>query len=91
MTLNEAIKFIYKATIAVYINGEKYTYEQFQRNTKHWFTHSEKLILEICMPDGRWLAKISKLKNGEFGTYIPETRKQENQLYRELGIKSAES
>lgn len=90
MTLTEVTNQIYDLTIAGYINGEKFTKKLFNRNMHHFFNDCgfTKWIIEVSLPDGRWLCKISKLANGEYDYFLPETRKQEERLYAELGIKN---
>lgn len=89
MTLTEVTNQIYDLTIAGYINGEKFTRKQFKEAVKHWFLTGKKFIIEVSLPDGRWLCKIIKLSNDEWDYFLPETRKQEERLYSELGIKTA--
>lgn len=92
MTLTQTINEIYDLTIAGYINGEKFTKTEFKRNMKHFFNDLgfQKYIIEVSLPDGRWLCKITKFSNGEFDYFLPETREQEKHLYAELGIKVTE-
>lgn len=87
MTFIETTNQIYDLTIEGYINGEKFTRSQFKEAVKHWFLTGNRYIIEVCLPDGRWLCKISKFANGEWDYFLPETREQEDHLYAELGIK----
>lgn len=86
MTFNETINQIYNLTIAGYINGEKFTKAEFKDAVKHWFLTGDHFIIEVCLPDGRWLCQINKFTNGEWDYFLPETRKQEDHLYAKLGI-----
>ena len=89
MTFTDTINQIYDLTIAGFINGEKFTKTEFKEALKHWLLAKNSYIIEISLPDGRWLCKISKFANGEYDYFLPETREQEKRLYAELGIKSA--
>lgn len=92
MTLTEVTNQIYDLTIAGYINDVKFTKREFHDYTKHFFNHVgvQKHIIQIAMLDGKkWLCKITKFSNGEYGYYLPETKEQEKHLYSELGIKAA--
>lgn len=87
MTLHNAINMAYDATTNGYINGVKLTRAEFTSNMVHWFSHSDSFIFEVSCPDGRWLSQIAKFSNGEYGYDLPETREQENRLYKKLGVK----
>jgi hypothetical protein len=88
MTLTEVTNQIYDLTIAGYINGEKFTKKEFKDAMHHWFLTKSQFIIEVSLPDGRWLCKIAYIGNGEWDYFLPETRKQEERLYAELGIKN---
>lgn len=90
MTLTELTNQIFSLTIANYINGEKFTKAEFKRNIHHFFEeiNFERYIIEVCLPDGRWLCKITMYAKGEYDYYLPDTREQEDRLWAELGVKS---
>jgi len=90
MTLSETTKQIYDLSIAGYINGEKFTYGRFHSYIKSMMQpgteNCNRVIFEIVLPDGRWLAKITRYgeKPDNYDYYIPETRQQEEYLKNEL-------
>ena len=91
MTLKETANQIYGLTIAGYINDVKFTKKEFQNYMDHFFKHIgvKKHIIQIALPDGKWLCKITEYAEGQYDYYLPDTREQENRLFAELGIKAA--
>ena len=44
----------------------------------------DKLYMEISLPDGRWLFKITHYADKDWDYYIPDTREQEAKLTAEF-------
>lgn len=89
MTIHEITNQLYDMSVAGYFNGEKFTKEQlgsYIRNFTRECTMKvgESHYMEIALPDGWWLMKISKFGKGEFEYYIPDTREQELKLKQKL-------
>lgn len=86
MTITEVTKQIHKMAVGGFINGEKFTLERFLTYAKNMLRSSNSFIFEICLPDGRWLAKINKYgeKPDQYDYYIPDNRIDEVRLKEEL-------
>ena len=86
MTITEAAKQIFDLSIAGYINGEKFTLKRFEAYARNMLKTADSFIFEICLPDGRWMAKFNRFgkKSDEYDYYIPDTREQETLLKNEL-------
>lgn len=81
MTLHDTCSQLHALSVGGYINGEKFTADRFHNWAKALFRgNSDRLVFEIALPDGRWYGTITRLPNGEFGWYIPETREQEKRI-----------
>ena len=85
MTLAEVANQIISLAVDRNINGEK-------RSTnwvKMYLTkmvgdrNRKEVYMTILLPDGEWLFYVDYNK-GEWGYYIPDTREQEDRLYRIL-------
>ena len=87
MTLREVSNQIYSLMVGGKANGERFTKETFYRACRAWLKGSEKsYIMEVTLPDGDWLCKVYEWKDGDFDYFLPDTREQEERLYKELGI-----
>ena len=86
MTISETAKQIYNLSLAGYINGEKFTLKRFEAYARNMLKTADSFIFEICLPDGRWMAKFSRFgkRSDEYDYHIPDTRQQEKQLKDEL-------
>lgn len=72
------------------INGERFTVRrlnaqlsaQFRGRTKI----ENKLVISIMLPDGEWLMTVNRFSTADdgFDYYIPETREQEDEIFRAL-------
>lgn len=88
MTIKEVATQLYNCSVAGYINGVKFTKSQFIDVVRAWMTRGNynSYIGEICLPDGRWLFKITKWADRPDGYdyYIPDTAEQNSILMDEL-------
>ena len=74
------------------INGEHFTKHELESNLRRWMRHSElnklagRLVIEISLPDGKWLATVDQHSDGADGYdyFIPDTREQESILWTQL-------
>ena len=88
MTLNEVLTQIHDLSDGR-INGMRYPKKRFFKNFHHFFEDCgfEKFIISVRLPDGEWNCKIYKLPDGEYDYFLPDTREQDDDLWRELGVK----
>lgn len=90
MTLSETTKQVFGLAVDGYINSEKFTYNQFHAYIKSMMQpgteNCNRCIFEIALPDGKWLAKITRYGNkpDQYDYYIPDNRTQEAILKNEL-------
>lgn len=60
MIITEAAKQIFDLSIAGYINCEKFTLKRFEAYARNMLKTADSFIFEICLPDGRWMAKFNR-------------------------------
>ena len=85
MTKAELVSQLMDLSVAGYFNGEKFSKERLNTYiSKMCRNAGDKLYMEISLPDGRWLFKITRYADGDWDYYIPETREQEAKLTAEL-------
>ena len=85
MTKLELTTQLMNLAVAGYFNGEKFNKERLNNYIgKMCRNNGDKLFMEIALPDGRWLFKITHCADGDWDYYIPETREQEAKLTAEL-------
>lgn len=90
MTKLELTTQLINLAVAGYFNSEKFTKERLNNYiSKMCRNIGDKLYMEISLPDGRWLFKITQYADGEWDYYIPDTREQEDKLTAELLRKGA--
>ena len=90
MTKAELTTQLINLSVAGYFNGEKFTKERLNNYIgKMCRNVGDKLFMEISLPDGRWLFKITHYADGEWDYYIPDTREQEYKLTAEFLRKGA--
>lgn len=93
MTIYELTNQLHSLSVAGYFNGEKRTEKWLRTYIQAMFRSGvNSLVMEIALPDGRWLFEVDRWREGghdQYGYTIPETRDQENRLYEKLGIVSA--
>ena len=88
MTLHDVSTQLYNLTLGGFVNGEKFTKQQLEANLRRWMREPERLkiknrlVIEICLQDGRWLATVDRFDDTPDGYdyYIPDTREQEQKL-----------
>ena len=74
------------------INGEQFTKRELEHVLSAWTRDmsrnkiADAHVIEIELPDGNWLAMISRhgRKADDYGYYIPETREEEQKLFEKL-------
>lgn len=85
MTKLELASQLMDLSVAGYFNSEKFTKERLNNYIgKMCRNVGDKLFMEISLPDGRWLFKITHYADGEWDYYIPDTREQEAKLTAEF-------
>lgn len=91
MTIYELTNQLHNLSVGGYFNGKKQSEKQLRTYIQSMFrAGGSSLIMEISLPDGRWLFQINQWEecnHYQYNYYIPETREQEKQLYDKLGIK----
>lgn len=86
MTITTIANQIHDMAIAGYINGEKFTKKELSSCLRTWLKTKDQHIIEVSLPDGRWLCKVYRYAKNEYDYFLPDTREQERRLYAELGI-----
>ena len=90
MTKAELVSQLMDLSVAGYFNGEKFSKERLNTYiSKMCRNAGDKLYMEISLPDGRWLFRITRYADGDWNYYIPDTRELENKLTAELLRKGA--
>jgi len=90
MTKAELVNQIYGLSVAGYFNSEKFTKERLNTYiSKMCRNVGDKLYMEISLPDGRWLFKITHYAASDWDYFIPDTREQEAKLTAEFLRKGA--
>lgn len=90
MTLHETAKAVYDLSVAGHINGGKRTLRWLENYIQHAFRGSlklgNKLVMEISLPDGRWMFEIVRFADRAdgWGYNIPETRAEEKRILNAL-------
>lgn len=89
MTLKEVANQISKLAVGGYINGEQYTAGRLHNQFRAMLRTGNDYIFEICLPDGRWMAEVYRVRVGSqviYDYFIPDTRDQETGLFKKLGL-----
>jgi len=90
MTKLELTTQLMNLAVAGYFNSEKFTKERLNNYiSKMCRNTGDKLYMEISLPDGHWLFKITRYDAGDWDYYIPDTREQEAKLTAEFLGKGA--
>ena len=92
MTLHEIATQLHNITFGGHVNGEKFTRHQLEENLQRWMRNPEaikipnRLVIEVCLADGRWLATVDRFADGPDGYdyWIPDNRTQEAALAARL-------
>ena len=86
MTLQTISNQLFNLSLGGHFNGEKFSRQELTSYISAMFRTGSKLIMEICLPDGRWFLKITKYadRSDGYDYYIPDTREQEALLKEEL-------
>lgn len=84
MTINQVASQLHSLSVAGYFNGERFTKERLANQIAAWFRGTDKhsIVMEIALPDGRWLFTINRYADCADGYdyTIPETRAQEARI-----------
>jgi hypothetical protein len=86
MTIHELSNQLYNLSVAGYFNGERFTRRQLQNHIAGAFRGplkaGNRYVIEIALPDGRWLFTVNRLANtGDGVDYtIPDTREVEAKI-----------
>lgn len=90
MTKLELTSQLMNLAVAGYFNSEKFSKSRLNNYIgKMCRNVGDKLFMEISLPDGRWLFKITHYADREWDYYIPDTREQETKLTAEFLRKGA--
>lgn len=90
MTLHETAQSLFGLSVAGYFNGEKFSLKQLENYIKQSFKGTLKLgnrlVMEIALPDGRWLCEVIRYadRNDGWSYEIPETREEEQRIWSKL-------
>lgn len=90
MTLHDIATDLHGLALGHFINGQKVSRQWIEGYLRRMFQGSLKLkdrvVLEICLPDGRWLMTVNRFndKPDGFDYWIPENRDQENRLVQQI-------
>ena len=82
MTIHQISRQLHSLSVGGYFNGERFSERRLEAYISNMLRTGDRLVMEISLPDGRWLFSItrfSQLSDG-FGYVIPETREQEARL-----------
>lgn len=85
MTITNISTQLYDLATGHYINDVKFTSAKELRTVLSMWLYKEdaSFIFQIALPDGKWMAKVIR-KGSYFDYYIPDTREQEEKLWKEL-------
>lgn len=85
MTITNISAQLYDLATGHYINDVKFTSSTELMSVLKMWLHKEEssFIFQIALPDGKWMAKAIR-KGSYFDYYIPDTREQEERLWKEL-------
>ena len=90
MTIYELSQQLHSISLNGYFNGEKRSVKWLRAYIQSMFrAGGNSLIMEISMQDGRWLFEIcrwSECGGFQYDYCIPDTRAQEERLYKKLGV-----
>lgn len=92
MTIREVSKQLFDLSLGHFFNDEKWTRDQLAHYIANMFREPEglklknRIVMEICLRDGRWLFTIDRFSDEPdgFDYWIPDTREQEARLWAEL-------
>lgn len=89
MTLRETTTQI--ISLSNVLNGEVRSRAWLERYVREMFSPGhgplklgDSIAMLIALPDGEWVFTIDRCANSEWGYYIPETREQEQRLWKSL-------
>lgn len=92
MTIREVVNQLFDLSVGGFFNGEKFTRKELNNYISSMFRSpstlklKNKLVMEIALPDKRWLFTINKYADAVdgFDYTIPETEAQEAVIWKEL-------
>lgn len=92
MTIREIANQLYDLSIDGWFDREQFTRSELEQRIRSQFRGEvgfavpHTMLFEIALPDGWWLFTITHFgdKADEYGYCIPETRDQENKLWRQF-------
>ena len=96
MTFREMTQQIFNLSVpSSFSERKRYCFTSEKPWTYNFITNHMKKILKgntsclwpICLPDGRWIIKITQLGRGQWDYYIPETKAQEHRMIQEFKYK----
>lgn len=96
MTFKEMTQQIFNISVpSSFSEGKRYcftsekpwTYSFMVNHMKKILSGSTSCLWPICLPDDRWIIKITQLGRGQWDYYIPETKVQEYRMIQEFKYK----
>ena len=86
MTIREITHQLHGLSVGGYFNGERFSEKRLGDYLSAMLRTGDRLVMEISLPDGRWLFTISRYNKAAdgYGYAIPETREQEAKIAASL-------
>ena len=92
MTIHELTSSLFGISLGHFFNGEKWSRQELEHYIVNQFRPGTSLklkngfLMEICLPDGRWLTQVFRYsdKPDGFDYFIPDNREQEDRLWKAL-------
>lgn len=93
MTKTEVINQVYDLAVDGFFNREKFTKNEFKDAMNRWLTNTDRIVIEIALPDGWWHMEVYRLPDrtgrNMWDYYIPDTREQEDRILDNLMARNA--
>lgn len=82
MTIHNLASQLHSLSVGGYFNGEKFTATRLEDYIASMLRTGDRLVMEIALPDGRWLFTITRFaqKPDGFDYCIPDNREQEGKI-----------
>ena len=87
MTITYIASQLHSLSVGGYFNGEKFSESRLADYIRNMLRTGDRLVMEIALPDGRWLFTITRFAPSAdgFDYYIPDTREEESRIKALLG------
>lgn len=96
MTFTEMTKQIFDLAIPSSFEKDKrycftsekpWTYSHMVSHMKKMLEGNTSILWSICLPDGRWIIRITHMGRGQWDYYLPDIRAQERRMIQEFRCK----